>query len=189
MHFLSVSLCHVRGACSGRTWSERSGTPNPTTHNPQPTHRRPRNKFFTPEHVTAVIWVHQLLLVDHMQPYQEFAVRMVALCHGRCVRMYMCHALSCSRVFLLLWRKLHARCIHKQVSAAGDVKSTPRGHRGQEGNKTRTALRILNVLWYALSIAVAIDEIVLGVVLFVQRFLCFHACECAVTHTCAVRGR
>jgi hypothetical protein len=69
-----------------------------------------------------------------------------------------------------------------QMRTQASEKHTPRDHRGQEGNKTRSALRILNVLRYALIIAFAIDEIVLRVVLFVQRFLCFHVCESAETH-------
>ena len=69
-----------------------------------------------------------------------------------------------------------------QMRTPAPEKGTPRGHRGQEGNKTRSALRILNVLRYALVIAFAIDEIVLGVVLFVQRFLCLHVCESAEAH-------
>jgi hypothetical protein len=69
-----------------------------------------------------------------------------------------------------------------QMRTQASEKHTPRDHRGQEGNKTRSALRILNVLRYALIIAFAMDEIVLRVVLFVQRFLCFHVCESAETH-------
>jgi hypothetical protein len=60
-----------------------------------------------------------------------------------------------------------------QASTAGEEKGTPRGERGHEGNKTRSALRILNVRSYPLSFAMAIDEIVLSVVFLVIRFLCF----------------
>ena len=93
--------------------------------------------------------------------------------------MFACicgQALSCSRV------QCQCGYRHMQMRTPAPEKGTPRGHRGQEGNKTRSALRILNVLRYALVIAFAIDEIVLGVVLFVQRFLCLHVCESAEAH-------
>jgi hypothetical protein len=103
---LSLSLF---ATCEAHAQGEPGASaPAPQIPHPQPTHRRPRNKFFTPELVTAVIRVYQLLLVDHTQPYQEFAVRVEALCHGMYVRMYMWSGTVMLSRSMPVWIQTHA---------------------------------------------------------------------------------